>query len=133
MTHRHAIVWLDHYRATVTDFSVDHANTVSINSAAETPQLHIKSGRPGSGHVAHDVKFFAEIVAALGNANEILIVGPGVAKIAFSRFVEQHDRRVAERVVGVEPMDHPTDRELLAFGRKYFHRTDQLLGDGTMR
>lgn len=133
MTHRHAIVWLDHYHATVTDFSVDHTHSVSISSAGEVPQLHIRAGRPGSGHIANDVNFFADVVTALGEAKEILIVGPGLARTAFARFVIERHPRVAKRVVGVEPMDHPTDRELLAFAKKYFHRTDQLLGDGAPR
>ena len=33
-----------------------------------------------------------------------------------------------KRVVGVETLDHPSDRELLAYARKYFRRVDSLLG-----
>jgi hypothetical protein len=31
-------------------------------------------------------------------------------------------------VVGVESLDHPTDEELVAYGREYFKAADRMLG-----
>lgn len=129
MSHRHAIVWLDHFHGTVIDFSIDHANTVKVRSELEAPQVHMKSGPQGSGHLPEDVDFYAQVVAAIGDAAEVVVVGPGVAKTAFKKFVEERFPHVAERIVGVETVDHPTDGQLLAFGRSYVRRVDNLLGD----
>ena len=37
---------------------------------------------------------------------------------------------VAGRVVAIESVDHPSDRELLAFAKKYFKKVDALRGEG---
>ncbi len=127
MSHRHAIVWLDHFHGTVIDFSIDDANTVKVRSKLEAAQVHTKSGSLGSGHLAEDVDFYAQVVAAIGGASEVVVVGPGLAKTAFKKFVEERFPHVARRIVGVETMDHPTDGQLLAFARTYVRRVDNLL------
>ena len=63
---------------------------------------------------------------AVADVREILITGPGTAKLAFRRYVDQRHHELARRIVGVETLDHPSDAELAAYGRKYFRRVDQL-------
>lgn len=128
MSHRHAVVWLDHLRAIVVDFSVDHAHVVEVGSTEPQRQLRRKSGPQGPGHVADDRDFYRAIVTALGDAERILVVGPGLAKIAFTRFAADRFPALAERIVGIEAMDHPTQPELVAHARAYFRRVDQILG-----
>ena len=33
---------------------------------------------------------------------------------------------IAKRVCGIEPMDHPTDREIIAAARTYFRAADRM-------
>jgi hypothetical protein len=40
--------------------------------------------------------------------------------------VHEHDRALEPRVVGVETVDHPTDRQLVAYAKKYFARSDRI-------
>ncbi len=129
MSKRHAIVWLDHFNATVIEFSVDSAKTVHLDSHVERGRVHVKAGRQDSGHNPDDVAFFNDIVRVVGDTSEVLVTGPGVAKKAFERHVHAHHRGLADRIVGVETLDHPHDGQLLAYARKYFKRVDQLLGD----
>ena len=126
MTYAHAIVWLDHLHATVIDFSLDASDTIEIRSQSAVRQIHRKSGIPGSGHTPDDVEFFDGVTKALDDVREVLITGPGTAKVAFTRYVEQRHPGLARRVVGTETLDHPTERELLAYARRYFKRIDQL-------
>ena len=49
VSHRHGTVWLDHYRAVVIVFEVDHAEVISLENQQSVRQLHRKSGPPGSG------------------------------------------------------------------------------------
>jgi hypothetical protein len=129
MTYRHAVVWIDHVRAAIVDFTAADVHTTHLHPHDETPQLHRKSGKPGAGHLDDDVELFDRVVDALDGAEEILIVGPGLAKRAFRRHLAVHHPGVDGRVVGIETVNHPTDPQLLAYARKYFHRVDQLLGD----
>jgi stalled ribosome rescue protein Dom34 len=126
MSYVHAIVWLDHLNARIFAFSDGDGETIPIESQSEQRQLHRKSGKPGSGHAPDDVALFGEIVAAVADVREILITGPGTAKLAFRRYVEQRHHELARRIVGVESIDLPSDGELAAYGRKYFRRVDQL-------
>jgi len=125
VTHGHAIVWLDHREAVIIEFSAGDHRTTNIRGDAAEGKLHQKSGKPGSGHVADDVEFFAAVVRGVA-APEILVVGPGTAKSAFERFVREQHPAFAQRVVGVETVDHPSYGQLLAHGREFFHRYDQL-------
>ena len=126
MSHVHAIVWLDHQDATVIGFSLDKSEVIEIHGQSPHLRIHRKSGIPGSGHAADDLDLFADVVGALGDMREVLITGPGTAKVAFEKYVRDRHPDVAQRIVGVETLDHPSDGELLAYARKYFKRVDQL-------
>lgn len=125
---RHCIVWLDHYRASVISFSNDLADEVEIASELEDTQLHRKSGPQGPGRQADDREFFERVARQLESQQEILITGPGTAKVAFERFLREKFPSVLARVHGVETLDHPSSAQLLAYGRRRFKAIDQLLG-----
>lgn len=53
-------------------------------------------------------------------------MGPSTAKLAFLKFVHKSDHTLEPKIVGVETVDHPTDRQLVAYANTYFKRVDQL-------
>ena len=128
MSYQHAVVWLDHLRAVVIDFSIDKEHVHLVASDTEQRQVHRKSGQPGPGKASDDHVFFDGIVDAIGDAREILIVGPGTAKTAFKKDLDKRHAQVAKLVVAVESADHPKVDELLVWARKYFKRVDNLRG-----
>ncbi|MGE0071302.1 MAG: translational machinery protein, partial [Thiomonas sp.] len=91
--------------------------------------LHIMSGVIGSGKAAEDPKFYHAVAEALDGVPEVLITGPGQAKLALFKHLQRHDPAVAEHVQGLESADHPTDAQLVAHARHYFKARDQMLGD----
>jgi stalled ribosome rescue protein Dom34 len=129
MTHIHAVVWLDHREAKVADFNFDEKHVVNVHHRGGHRQVHHRAGATGSGHAPDDHHFFDAIVEALGDAKEVLVTGPGNAKVAFRQHLDRRHPGVAKRVVGIETLDHPTECELLGFARKYFKRIDAMLGD----
>jgi hypothetical protein len=71
-------------------------------------------------HPDDEHRFFREIGIALRGQDEILVLGPSLAKLRFLRFARQHESVVEARIVGLETADHPTDVQVVAHARQYF-------------
>ncbi|HQC85764.1 MAG TPA: translational machinery protein [Rhodoferax sp.] len=128
MSHFHAVVWLDHSEAHVMHIAPDDVEKSVVHPSKPHQHLHSKSGVPGSGKAAEDKQYYHAVVEALKGAQEILVVGPAQAKLQLIKHMHAHDQAVADKVVGVETIDHPTDGQLVAYARKYFAAKDKMLG-----
>ena len=133
MSFNHAVVWLDHSEAHVLHFDADAAEGEKIRAHSKHRQQHTKSGIPGSGHAPEDQAYCHDVAHAVADAGEILIVGPSSAKLALMKHMQKHDPAVADKVVGIETVDHPSDGQLLAYARHYFVKVDRMRGDGGLR
>ena len=127
MSHFHAVVWLDHAEAHVMHFNRDDVEKQLIHPADPHKNLHIKSGKLGSGKAHEDQKYYHDIALALDGASEILVVGPANAKLQFIKHIQAHDHGLIDKIIGVETVDHPTDAQVVAYARKYFLAKDQML------
>lgn len=129
MSDVHTVVWLDHREARVVEFSVDDVRRATVQHEGAPRQVHHRAGtRDSPGHSEDTARFFDAIADAVGDAGKVLIVGPGQAKNEFRRHVEGHRRDLAQRVVGVETLDHPSDAELLSYAKRYFGQPDRIVG-----
>lgn len=126
---RHAVVWLDHAEATIISYTQGESREQVVRSRLPPRWAHSDRGQSGSGHVRDDVEFFDEIARQLGSVPEVLIVGPGLAKTAFDRYVRKHHKSLAGHILGVKTVDHPTSGQILKYSKQYFQGIDQLLGD----
>lgn len=129
MSLSHAVVWLDHSEAHVMHFDHESAESARVRSHSQHQHQHHKKGAVGAGHAAEDQQYYHAVAHAVADAKEILVVGPAGAKLALIKHMHKHDPAVAEKVVGVESIDHPSDGQLLAYARQYFVRVDNLRGD----
>jgi stalled ribosome rescue protein Dom34 len=70
-------------------------------------------------------RFFTDIANHLDDRKAaVLLVGPGVAKNHFVTYLDTHHQKaLAQRIVGTEDMDHPTDAQIVAYARRYFPKT----------
>jgi stalled ribosome rescue protein Dom34 len=115
------VVWLDHQEA-----------TLFFLSAEGTQKKHFKkhthphsNSHADARHDQEDEKFYHLLATQVGNPNELLILGPGLAKNHFKTHLEKHHHAaLAKKVVGVESTDHPTDNQVLAQARKFFKAFD---------
>ena len=64
---------------------------------------------------------------AVQGVPEILVVGPGQAKLEFIKYVHDAAPDRADHIVGVETLDHPTDNQIVAHARTYFLKADRML------
>lgn len=127
MSHYHAVVWLDHSEAHVMHITADDVEKSVVQTAKPHAHLHAKSGTVGAGRQAEDSAYYHAVVEALMGSKEILVVGPGQAKLQLIKHIHSHDHDMADKVVGVETVDHPSDGQLIAYARKYFVAKDRML------
>jgi stalled ribosome rescue protein Dom34 len=127
MSLNHAVIWIDHKEAHVMFLSEDASEAEVIRSKTTHAHLHHKGGEVGSGKLALDSKYLHSVINAVNESKEILILGPGSAKLELIKHAHKHDAAIAEKIVGVETVDHPTDKEILAYARKFFYKVDQML------
>ncbi len=130
----HAVIWIDHKEARVFHVQPETVGHVQPEAIDETtilsPQHLIHRHPKGRGeakeHPNDAKKFFQEVARSLEGTDAVLIVGPSSAKLEFLRYLQDHDKKLQGRVVGIETVDHPTDREIVAYARRYFIRSDRM-------
>jgi stalled ribosome rescue protein Dom34 len=119
-THFHAIVWIDHSQAKIFHIGLSGGDEIILHPHLPTRHLHHKANSIGSGHVGLDKEFFAQVMNAVSDAGEILIIGPAGAKTELAKYLRDGHPAVAGRIVAVEAADHPSDPEIVAYARQYF-------------
>ncbi len=128
MSHYHAVVWLDHQKATAWHFtSTEQSNTV-ISSPDQHQRVHNRRSTHGGHKTPADPRFFAEIAHALDGAHEILLIGPAQTKEEFASYLRDKHPPLGRAIVAVESADHPTDAQVLAYARRHFTAIDRMLG-----
>ena len=121
----HAAVWIDHKEAKI--FHVDPDTFDMAKVKAPHSHLHRHEATTHEHHhPAEEEHFFQAVAHALDGAEEILVVGPGQAKLEFMKHVRDREKALAPKVLGVETVDHPTDGQLVAYVRKYFRAADRM-------
>jgi stalled ribosome rescue protein Dom34 len=118
--HYHAIVWIDHQEAKVFHVGRSGTDQIDLHPHLQTRHIHHKANSAGSGHVHEDKEMMKSVADAVSDAGEILIIGPAGAKTEFANYLREHAPRIGERIVGVEPADHPSDREIVASAKQHF-------------
>lgn len=118
MTPFHAAVWIDHEQAKIFHIDEHRFDEALIHA----PNQHVRRDPAAAEH------FYHQVATALASAGEILVVGPGSAKLELIKHIHRHDRGLDDKIVGVESVDHPTDKQLAAYIRKYFIAEDRMRG-----
>jgi stalled ribosome rescue protein Dom34 len=132
MSHYHAVVWLDHRSAHVLHLGRDDVDALHVRAKGSAhllehaKHIHHRAGTRTGNHAPDNPVYFNDVVAALGEAHDWLIVGPGTAKHDFMRHLKEHRPELIKRVVGIENADHPTDNQIAANARRYFLGSDRL-------
>lgn len=126
MSHYHACVWIDHREARVFSIGMEGAELEVVADHGKTHHIHRKADHVRLGTVPMDPHFLAEVSGVLQGAKAILICGPGKARTELAGYLNDHHPAVAKRVWGIEPMDHPSDGEIVAAARKWFRAADRM-------
>ena len=132
MLFKHAVVWIDHSEAHLMRYNADDSQEQVVKAHSKHQNIPHKSGTPGSGHEAESQGYYHEVARALEGTREIVVVGPGNAKLFFTKHLYKHDPATAAKLMGIETVDHPSDKQLLAYARHYFAGADRMRGDAGM-
>jgi stalled ribosome rescue protein Dom34 len=126
MTHYHAVVWLDHHEAKIFHFNATEMEALRVMPDKPNVHLHHHHGANTDGHAKEDPRYYHNVAAAVADAGEVLVCGPGQAKNELMKHIEHHDPAWSKKLVGVETVDHPSDKQLVAHARKYFLAADRM-------
>jgi stalled ribosome rescue protein Dom34 len=116
----YATVWLDHREARVFRLDSPDVDKLTIRPPQHVHRRHAKGESGAKEHPDDAARFFHELARSLDDYGHILLVGPSTAKHDFVRYVHEHHRELEPRIAGVETVDHPTDGQVAAFGKRYF-------------
>ncbi len=120
MTMPHAVVWLDHQTAEITEFDGNEVETSKVKAHSRTTKQHGSSVRT-------EHEFFGEVCDAFTGIGAILVTGSQTSLSDLRNYVEKHRPQVGAQIVGYEAVDHPTENQLLALARQHFLKHDRKL------
>ncbi|MCP4616985.1 MAG: hypothetical protein GY844_11165 [Bradyrhizobium sp.] len=118
--HAHAIVWIDHLKAKIFPMGRSGVGEVVVHAHPDPAHLHHKANVIGSGRAEEDKGFLPKVAESLRSCRDILIVGPGTEKAALLHYLRENRSDLNATELHAEASDHPTDREIIALGRRRF-------------
>jgi hypothetical protein len=116
-THSRAVIWVDHLTAKIFAMGITGVTPSVAHAHLASSHLHHKANTIGSGKVADDPAFLAQIAKAVEPCTEVLIVGPGTEKVAVMHYLQA---TYPHMMLRQENADRPSDAEIIALGRKHF-------------
>ena len=64
--------------------------------------------------------FSIRVADAMSDAGAILVTGPANEKAELVKHIRQHAPALVQKIVAVETVDHPSDRQLVDHARRHF-------------
>ena len=118
--HYHAVVWIDHREARVFHFNASDVDTLVIHADHPARHLHHKANSIGSGNAPEDHDFLQRVADSIADAAAMLVTGPANEKTELIKHIRQHKPALIEKIVAVETVDRPSDRQLVDHARRHF-------------
>ena len=118
-------IWIDHRKTVIVSVTDTGEETSLIKSDMEKHVRYSGAAQEDSAEDQRDTRFtghlnqyYDHIVSCIRDAESILILGPGEAKVELAKRLEK--QALSERVVGIETVDKMTDRQIAARVRRQF-------------
>jgi hypothetical protein len=126
---RQAGLWIDHRETFIVFIGDDGEETRRIESGMEKHVRFSGGSRSEEGSAddqrdlqftGHLNKYYDEVISNIGDAESILLFGPGEAKGELEKRLQ--NKGLGERIVGIETVDKMTDRQIAAKVRQHFRK-----------
>ena len=134
-------LWIDHRKAVIAIVSADGEETMEIRSNVEKQLARFAGVRSTTPYEAQQVqaddthereftshlnKYYDQVIAAIRDAESILLFGPGEAKGELKKRLERD--KLGGHIIAIETVDKMTDRQIAAKVREYFHKAGAAIG-----
>lgn len=119
MQHAHGCVWIDHRQARVFGISADGADELVVHDDNAPTHIHRRADSAHLGKAKPNKEFLDQVAGMLTGFRGFIIAGPGTARTELAGFLSERYPALAKKVWGIEPMDHPSDGQIVAAARKY--------------
>lgn len=126
MSHYHGCVWIDHREAKIFGVGLGGSDELVVRDHHAPRHIHRKADHVHLGKAPTDEDYFDEIAGALGSFKALVLTGPSTARTEFAGYLSEHFPIIAKRVWGIEPVDHPSEAQIVAAARKYFRAADRM-------
>lgn len=127
MKSKHATLWIDHHEARLVHLADDGPSYETVAVHGPHGPTHDRRHDGGHRHTL-DRAYADRVAAALGEVEEILVVGPSTAKDELMKELAAHHPAITKRVLGVEASEHASDGQLADRARRFFFAADRLRG-----
>ena len=119
------VVWLDSKKAHVFAMkSTGIEKTIVSKNEKNHHTRHKKDLRKDN----HAEPYYNDLARTLKGADQILLIGPGLAKNHFQDHLTTHEAHtLAKKIVGLEKMEsfaHKSEKQMFARDRKFFRTYD---------
>ena len=118
-------IWIDHRKTVIVSVTDKGVETSLIRSDMEkhvrysgSPQEDAAEDQRDKRFTGHLNKYYDNIISRIRDAESILILGPGEAKVELEQRLESE--ALGGRIVGIETVDKMTDRQIAARVRQHF-------------
>ena len=129
---REAGVWIDHRKAVIAILAGKTEQVLQVTSNMEKHVRYSGAAQEDSAEdqrdkrfTGHLNKYYDRVIACIRDADSILILGPGEAKIELEERLGKEALR--GRIVSVETVDKMTDRQVAARVRQRFLKSKRKL------
>lgn len=126
---RQAGLWIDHRETFIVSVGDGKEETRRIQSGMEKHVRFSGGNRPEDGSAddqqsrqftAHLNRYYDEVISHIRDAESILLLGPGEAKLQLKARLAT--KGLGERIVGVETVDKMTAPQIVAKVRRHFRK-----------
>lgn len=119
------VVWLDSKNAHV--FAMNSTGIVK-NIVSKSDLDHHTRHKNDMRRDSNKEHYFSELSKSLKGADQILLMGPGLAKNHFKDHLTTHQAHtIAKKNIGIEKMEsfeHKTEKQMMAKAHKFFKTYD---------
>ena len=115
------VVWLDSKSAHIFELKTSGIE----KSVVEKDNFDLHNRHKNDQHSdSHTKPFFKNVVIKVKDAEQLLIMGPGLAKNHLKNYIDEHEAHtLANKIIGLEDLEsfeHKTEKQMLAAVRKFF-------------
>jgi hypothetical protein len=129
-------LWIDHKRTVIVSLNEEGESIQKLESGVEhvsdrggsrsripySAKRQPGDDREDNYFTVHFNKYYDKVIDQIRDADSLLIMGPGEAKLEFKKRMEHE--KVPVQIVGLEPADKMTDRQVAAKVRGHFQGTE---------